>query len=248
MGQMLTQVKGMIRRSYVARKLVERAEINKLKKADLSKINFGCGTNILPGWTNTDGGDGKHFFPPPLPEIVRLDVWNFLRRTPDAVARFITSEQFFEHFTRQDGIGLLRHWHRILMPGGVLRIQTVDLEKEIQVYLNICPGVSWEKDVLPHRTKYLTTATDFYGGLCAGERYTRSMLLNNGFHMNGHKYIYDFETIQQSLHVAGFTKIKREVFGCSDYPELRGIDHHDGGETGRHWVPLNVLTVEAVKT
>ncbi|MBW4441669.1 MAG: hypothetical protein KME10_10620 [Plectolyngbya sp. WJT66-NPBG17] len=36
-------------------------------------------------------------------------------------------------------------------------------------------------------------------------------------------------------------------FGQSVHPELGGIDHHDGGETGRHWVPQIVLTVEATK-
>ena len=143
---------------------------------------------------------------------------------------------------------MICEWYRILQPGGILRIQTVDLAKEFQVYLDRCPGVSWENDVLPHRYGHIKRTTDPYGKLIEGEVFTRAMLLNNGFHMEGHKYIYDFETIAQSLRLGGFINIKPESFGQSAHAELRGIDRHDGGETGRHWIPKNVLTVEAEKT
>jgi predicted SAM-dependent methyltransferase len=202
---------------------------------------------VLAGWTNTDGGDGKYYTPPPIPQIVKLDVWTFLSYVPDSVVSFISSEQFFEHFTRQEGHELLRQWHRILVPGGILRIQTVDLEKEIQVYLNQCPGASWEDDVLPHRYRHIADTRDPYGILMEGENYTRSMLLNNGFHMDGHKYLYDLETLRQSLTIVGFSSVTRESFGSSVHSELQGIDLHDGGETGKHWIPRNVLIVEAEK-
>jgi len=101
--------------------------------------------------------------------------------------------------------------------------------------------------VLPHRYRHIRGTRDPYGRLMEGEEYTRSMLLNNGFHMDGHKYLYDFETLQQSLSLAGFAAIKRERFGFSKHPELQGIDRHDGGETGKHWIPKNVLIVEAQK-
>lgn len=58
---------------------------------------------------------------------------------------------------------------------------------------------------------------------------------------------YDFETLARSLSLAGFRQIVRERFGCSTHEALRGIDRHDGGETGRHWIPGIVLTVEATK-
>ena len=230
---------------YHARR--EQKELAKLRHADLTKINFGCAGNMLAGWTNTDGGDGKYWTAPAHPDIIQLDVWKFLAHTPDGVARFISSEQFFEHFDRHEGHRMIREWFRILVPGGILRIQTVDLTKEIQVYLDQCPGVSWQKDVLPHRYGHIKRTTDPYGKLIEGEVYTRAMLLNNGFHMKGHKYIYDFEAIEQSLRLAGFSNIKAETFGHSDHEELRGIDRHDGGDTGRHWIPKNVLTAEAEK-
>lgn len=236
-----------IQRLLVPRPVRDLINILKLKSADKTKINFGCGYKPIPGWLNTDGGDGRIFAPPALPGVINLDIWKFLKHVDDASTRFISSEQFFEHFDRQDGYRMIQEWFRILKPGGVLRIQTVDLEKEIAVYLNTCEGVSWDNDVLPHRLKHLEHSTDTYCKLMPGERYVRAMLLNNGFHMDGHRFIYDFEALHMSLERAGFTNIKRAPFGHSEHPELTGIDFHDGGPTGRHWIPKNVLQVEATK-
>lgn len=236
-----------LQRILVPRPLRDLINIMRLNAADKSKINFGCGYHPIPGWLNTDGGDGRIFAPPMLPGVINLDIWKFLKNVKAETTQFITSEQFFEHFDRQDGFRMLCEWHRILKSGGVLRIQTVDLEKEISVYLDTCDGVSWERDVLPHRLKHIAQSTDGYCKLLPGEQYTRSMLLNNGFHMDGHRYIYDFETLKMSLERAGFTDIKRVPFGQSEHSELSGIDVHDGGDTGRHWIPKNVLQVEATK-
>ena len=88
---------------------------------------------------------------------------------------------------------------------------------------------------------------DPYGKLVEGEHYTRSMLLNNGMHMDGHRYLYDFETLSQTLRLAGFRDIARVAYGESEHAALRGIDRHDGGKSGRSWIPSIVLAVEAVR-
>lgn len=221
--------------------------VGRLRRADKTKINFGCGYEPLPGWLNTDGGDGSVFAPPAISNIIKLDVWKFFKHVPDNSARFISSEQFYEHFDRYEGFRMAQEWFRILKPGGVLRIQTVDLEVEIDVYLDRRKGVSWQKDVLPHRLVHIAGSADSYGKLMKGEKYVRAMHLNNTFNLDGHKCIYDFELISQTLTRAGFTDIKRVKFGHSSHKELRGIDKHDGGPTGRHWIPDGVLLVEANK-
>ncbi len=222
-------------------------ERRKLESADFRRINFGCGPFPLDGWLNTDGGDGRIFTAPDDPRIVALDVWEFLDLVPSNAAEFITSEQFFEHFDRHEGHRLIRQWYRVLRPGGVLRIQCPDLEKEVRLYLDLLDGVSWDETVVPHRCRHIAQSSEPAATLIEGERYTRAMLLNNGMRLDGHKFLYDFETLAQSLSLAGFRQIVRERFGCSTHEALRGIDRHDGGETGRHWIPGIVLTVEATK-
>jgi SAM-dependent methyltransferase len=222
-------------------------EIRRLHAFGYDKINFGCGFSPLPNWTNIDGGDDIQHDVPHLESVVRLDVWKALSEIPDCATRFVTSEHFFEHFDRLEGHRLLKQWFRILKPGGVVRIVMPDLDNEVRCYLGLLPGLSWEKDQLPHRLVRLTRLKGPYQ-LIEGERYTRAIDFNNGLRSVGHRFFYDFETIDQSLRLAGFTGVKRQSFRDSDFEELRGIDLHDGGDTGRHWIPKPMLVIEGLKS
>lgn len=224
-----------------------QSQIDRLRSADCEKLCFGCGNFPLEGWTNIDGGDGNVWNPPPHEDVIKLDVFEALPLIPDGVCSYITSEQFFEHFDRQEGHRMLIEWFRILKPGGVCRIQAPDLEKEVKIYLGVYPDVDWDATVVPHRKRNLKYSKETYGILHEGEEYTRAMLINNGMHMDGHRFHYDFETLSQAMRIVGFTDAKRASFGQSEHEALTGIDHHDGGETGRSWIPGIVLTAEGTK-
>ena len=223
------------------------AEVQKLHKLGYDKLNLGCGRNPLAGWTNIDGGDGKRYGAPEDDVVVKLDIFSALAEIPSDSVGYITSEQFFEHFDRHEGHRLLGEWCRVLRPGGVVRILTPDLEKEVLIYLNKLEGLDWDATVLPHRYRHIRETSDPYGKLIEGEKYMPSMLLNNGMHMDGHKYLYDFETIKHSMELAGLTQVTRVAYGESEHDALRGIDKHDGGDTGRSWIPGIVLGVEGTK-
>lgn len=222
-------------------------ELVKLKQNGYEKLNFGCGGFPLAGWTNIDGGDGKVWHAPSDDSIVRLDAFVALREIPSNSASYVFSEQFFEHFDRPTGLLLLKEWFRVLKPGGVLRIQTPDLYKEVLIYLNKLDFVDWKKNVVPRRLKQIEASKEEYCKLAEGEAYTRSMLLNNGMHLDGHRFLYDFETLQQSLRLAGFHNIEQVEFGISKHQELNGINLHDGGSIDRSWIPKIVLEVEGLK-
>lgn len=218
-----------------------------LAKSKNDKLNLGCGYYPMSGWSNIDGGDGKNYAPPIDRQVIKLDVFNALSTIPDNSVSFITSEQFFEHFSRQDGYKLMTECHRVLKPGGVMRIQVPDLYITVKLYLDEVPLAPWKNVQYPHRIRHIESTNDPYGKLIPGEEYLPSMMLNNGFHMDGHKYLYDNQTLVQSLKLSGFSNIYRCNFGESSFSELQGIDKHDGGETGRHWIPDIALIVEAIK-
>ena len=213
----------------------------------LRRLNLGAGGFPLEGWINVDGGDGSHYDAPDDPRIVRLDVFEALAAIPDGTLDFVHSEQFLEHFTRQEGLRIARECHRVLAPGGVVRVQVPDLELVVSLYRNELDFADWETVQLPHRLRHVGEARDPYGSLAPGERFTPAIMINNGFHMDGHRFLYDFETLSQTLALAGFARISRERFGESGHASLRGIDRHDGGHTGRSWVPRVALVVEATK-
>lgn len=217
-------------------------ETARLLAGPLEKLNFGCGTHPLAGWTNIDNGDGVWYEAPSADAVIKLDIFEALDALPDGCAACVYSEHLFEHFSLEDGHRLIREWFRILKPGGVLRIVCPDLEAEAQLFLRqITPAA--DDTIDRHRRRWLGDRYRFQ----PGERLTRAMVLNYGMWLDGHKFVYDEETLRQSLNLAGFEHVTRETFGHSSHAALNAVDTHDGGETGRGWIPSIALVVEATR-
>jgi predicted SAM-dependent methyltransferase len=230
--------------AVAARPALERREREtaRLLAGPLDRLNFGCGPHPLHGWTNIDNGDGEWYDAPEASEVIKLDIFEALDALPDGVASCITSEHLFEHFTLEQGHDILHHWFRVLRPGGVLRIVCPDLEAEAELFLRQITPAS-DEVIDRHRLRWLGDRYAFR----PGEQLTRAMVLNYGMRLDGHKFVYDEETLRQSMRLAGFASIARETFGHSTHPALHRIDLHDGGDTGRAWVPGMALVMEGTK-
>jgi SAM-dependent methyltransferase len=123
-----------------------------------------------------------------------------------------------------------------------VRITCPDLQRETRLFLGeIEPAPD---DVIDrHRRRWLG---DRYV-LKPGERLTPAIVLNYGMWLDGHRFVYDLDTLRQSMSLAGFEHVTRCRFSESDHEALRGIDRHDGGETGRSWIPSMALVAEATR-
>ena len=227
----------------VATRIARReAALARLARECNGRINLGCGSHPLPGWTNIDGGDGQWFDAPQDAAVIPLDVFDALAAIPDASCDFVYSEHFYEHFTLDDGFRMACEWARILKPGGVVRLATPDLAQEARIYLGQQLPADRET-FLRHKRRWL------------GDRHhaesrrflTPAMLFNFGTRLDGHQFIYDFETLQQQMQTAGFRSVTRESFGRSRHAPLDGIDHHNGGDTGGTWLQDVQLIVEAIR-
>lgn len=77
------------------------------------KINFGCGSNIIPGWRNLD-----------IDRPNQEDRIDITRPVPfkDNSVDFILGEHICEHVSAPDCFRFFLESHRILKPGGVLRV------------------------------------------------------------------------------------------------------------------------------
>lgn len=80
--------------------------------SDLIKIQFCCGSNLLPGWHNHDAD---------------MDIAKSLRFEDDC-ASHVFCEHGIEHLTHQQGWNFLDECHRILATGGRIRIAIPDFE------------------------------------------------------------------------------------------------------------------------
>lgn len=167
---------------------------------DKVKINLGSGHWKLDDWVNVD-----------LDRESRPDVCaNLAAGLPFAngVARLMHTEDFIDQLELEQAAGFLRECHRILAPGGVLRVLTPDMHKLAQLYLN-------DPDQLRSLWKR------FVGVPLSLD--TAGEVFNNGMRFAGHTFLYDEETFKALASRCGF-EARRVDYRQSEVPELRGLD------------------------
>lgn len=104
----------------------------KLKPIPLSPprlLNFGCGSAHHPEWINLDASAVS-------PEVIAYDL---RRELPfqDSSFEAAYGSHVLEHLEPDAASRLLRECHRILKPGGILRIAVPDLEAIARLYLEL---------------------------------------------------------------------------------------------------------------
>jgi len=90
-------------------------------------VNVGCGTVFHPDWINLDSA-------PATPEVRSLDARRGLPFA-DASVDAVYHAHMLEHLETEDARKFLIECHRILRPGGVMRVVVPDLEGIAQTYL-----------------------------------------------------------------------------------------------------------------
>lgn len=173
---------------------------------ELLKINLGSGHWKLEGWVNVD------IDPDSEPDVL-ADLSGPLP-FDDGVAGYMHTEDFIDQLDLPGARRFLLECHRILAPGGVIRILTPDVEQLARMYLE-SPGELlslWKRNVPV--------------GL---ELNTAAEVLNLGMRFAGHTFLYDETTLSRLLQECGFEP-RRCRFNHSDETELCGIDLRPPGE------------------
>lgn len=154
-------------------------------------IQFGCGSHKLPDpWENYDQN---------------VDI---RQRLPmgDGDAKFIFCEHVIEHVPFSDGIRFLAECHRVLAPGGVLRLSFPDVTRltasDVKVYAPYLQKIT-RRRVDSIEQVWLSVATDW-----------------------GHCSVWTADMATRLLGGVGFSAVVSS-YGSSNHAELHGID-------GRH--------------
>ena len=178
-----------------------------LDSSDEPKIQIGAGPLGLSGWLNSDLISGD----------IYLDLTRELR-LPSGRFAYAFGEHVIEHLPERTGERLLGELHRILRPGGVVRLTTPDLNKIIAIYRDENPVVSRDD-----YSRFLDETT--------GKRHERPcQILNDYLRLWGHQYVYDDDDLTAKLHAAGFDRVERVEPGQSVHPALRDLERHGGAE------------------
>ena len=89
------------------------------------KINLGCGKrNFGKDWIHIDGGDYEHLH---SKDIRKLPL-------EDGVADLIYASHVIEYFDREEIVPILKEWHRVLKPDGILRLAVPDFAVMAKLY------------------------------------------------------------------------------------------------------------------
>jgi SAM-dependent methyltransferase len=171
------------------------------------KLHIGCGKGHLPGWINMD------VYPAPLALTV-------LRGLPFAAgaATHVFVSHLLEHlYYPRDVQTFLAELHRVLAPGGVVRVVVPDIEQCIAAYTSRDPEFfASRRETWPWWPENPTRLEDFlaYAGVGPEPAYL----------FESHKYGYDLETLQRVLEAAGFTDVTASTYLGSTHPELHVDD------------------------
>ncbi len=174
------------------------------------RLHLGCGTVRFAEWVNVDM-DGD-------PDL-RLDL-RYGLPFPDACVDAIHSEHMLEHLSQADGRLLMSEAHRVLKPGGVVRIGVPDLAEIVRRY----DSADWRDQawIADPNFDWIDTPV---------------ALINVAFRGWEHQYLYDEGELRRRLLAAGFTGVERVEWGKSAHPEFAGLETR----------PETDLIVEAVK-
>jgi SAM-dependent methyltransferase len=190
------------------------------------RLNLGCGAQVVDGWVNVDYALGARLARLPLAgkvakklKVTRLD-WDERIFIHDLTTRFpwpdgsvdaVYSSHTLEHLTKNEGSFFVGESHRVLKPGGLLRIVVPDLRPIVNDYVE---GRLRADDFVD--------ALDVLAKPGAGALKRRLAPL----FQYGHKCMYDEATLLELLQEAGFTAASIPAFE-SDIEGIELIERED---------------------
>ena len=196
-----------------------------LRKNHLKKLQLGTSNTVMDGWLNTD-------LVPTNRNVVYLDATRRLPFSRD-IFDYIYSEHMIEHIEHQSAVSMLHECFRVLKPGGRIRISTPDLK----VYTNL-----HSEEKTASQTFYIDWVIQRF--MPEVDYCKEVFLINNAFRAWGHQFLYDRETMRETLVRTGFEDIRYYQPGMSDDENLRGLESHGDLVGGREINHFEAFAVE----
>lgn len=181
-----------------------------LSAHEVTKLQIGCGWNLIPGWLNTDVSIIKC-----KRGAMYLDAGEPFP-FPDASFDYVYSEHLFEHLTHPQAVNMLRECHRILKPSGTIRISTPDIRFLADLYLHP------EK---PLNRRYIDWSSREAPN-CLPVPATPVNIVNQFHTAWGHQIIYDRETLTALVTENGFRNIRFCEISRSSVDALNNVECH----------------------
>ena len=177
------------------------------------KLNLGCGRNIMSGWINAD-------LKATSPRVFIMDASRPFP-FPDNSFDYVFSEHMFEHLDLAGQQSMMRECHRILRPGGVLRLAMPNFDFLIGLVNNP------EKEI---NRKYLEWSYDTFISRNMSFEVSRTeypiYVVNNFMRDWGHRFIHNKLSIMQMGKSFNFKYVRICKLGISEYAILCNCEKH----------------------
>jgi SAM-dependent methyltransferase len=172
-----------------------------MSEPTVRRLNWGCGTEPPEGWINCDVKEGAGI-------DLSCDIRDGLPLEADSID-YAVSIHALPELAYPEVEPALKELHRVLKPGGALRLGLPDLEKAMQAYREGDVGYFLvpDDDVRSLGGKLVAQMT-WYG-------WSRSM--------------YTFDFAEELLYRAGFRRVVRCAYGetASEHDEIAALDNRE---------------------
>ena len=168
--------------------------IVKMRLMGFDRLHLACGLKTLEGWANID-----------LRGSVKIIGWDLCETLPvrDDSIKYIFCEHFIEHITYEEARALLVDCRRVMQSGGILRLSTPNLDKLLSEYTSNRTS-EW------HDVNWYPT--------------TPCRMINEGFRLWGHQFVYNDSELKSLLLEAGFRQVIQVSWRDSETPELKNLE------------------------
>lgn len=189
-----------------------------------AKLHLGCGSNLLPGWLNSD-------MYPRTSAAVRLDATKPFPLEGDSFD-YVFTEHMIEHLTIAQAQRMLREAARVLKRGGTIRVSTPDL-----AFLVGLGGETLTRRQDDYVAWAIATSTP------DAHAQDPAYVINNFVKDWGHRFIYNRSTLTTVLEAAGLSDVRALPVGESDDEHLRGLEND--GRMPAGFLELESMVLEA---
>ncbi len=210
-------------------------------------LHIGCGFIAPDGWVNIDaswgawlakhpwlhrlvatlGVIGQEQADAPWPPNIKVhDITRGLPY-PERSVSVVYASHLLEHLTRSAAREFVQECHRVLRPGGIIRLMVPDLEILARRYLEE-KGETHPGDEGPaNRFLEATMLSVDYTGLPLPMRLYR--LWKDFF---PHKWLYDADSLVALVRGLGFREVSRRGYLQSRIPQIGDVERADRFESG----------------
>jgi len=221
-GHARDQIRSDYQQKVVSPKIIEEY----LRNNPRPKVQIGAGPSAAPGWLNTDIE--------PMEGQAYLDATKPLP-FPDGSVYYIFGEHVIEHIDYEDALAFFKEAHRVLAPGGKIRMVTPNLIQFL--------GLFEEKD-----PEHSPKTAHFVARKLAAQNWIKTsdpacVILNNEMHGFGHQFLYTPGLLRASYQQAGFTEIRQYAAGETGDSTFVSVELRPRGE----WKDVNAYEAMAIE-